>query len=92
MKDNKLKKFVKLKDHLSNYTKLINLNVIPEKEINKFLSFYHDSTAHKNYFILYEKIISEGFYFNNMINKCIAFIKNCTICSMKNKNTFINCN
>ena len=53
------------------------------------MSYYHKITGHKNYRILHEKILSEGFYFNNITLICKEFIKNCELCVMKNKSKFI---
>lgn len=53
------------------------------------MSLYHKITGHKNYCILHDKILSEGFYFNNITLSCNDFIKNCELCSVKNKSNFI---
>jgi hypothetical protein len=53
------------------------------------LKYYHYITGHKNYHILYDKIISEGYYCNALIDKCRDFIKNCNNCVSKNKYKFL---
>ena len=64
--DKRLKKFVEVYDNLTDTKKICNLIVIRKTEINDIMKYYHKITGHKNYRILHEKILSEGFYFNNI--------------------------
>ena len=38
---------------------------------------------------MHDKIINEGYYWNNLNKSCGSYIKNCKICLSKNKNNFI---
>ena len=87
--DKRLKKFVEVYDNLTDTKKICNLTVIRKTEINDIMRYYHKITGHKNYRILHEKILSEGYYFNNITLLCKDFIKNCELCVMKNKGNFI---
>ena len=87
--DKRLKKFVDVYDNLTDTKRICNLSVIRKTEIKDIMSYYHKITGHKNYRILHEKILSEGFYFNNITLICKEFIKNCELCVMKNKSKFI---
>ena len=87
--DKKLKKLVEITDQLNNKKILRNLIVVPNKERNNILSYYHNITGHKNYLILHEKIIKDGYYWNDITISCKEFIKKCDICFMKNKTTFL---
>ncbi len=64
--DKKLMKFVNIKNKDTNLEEFNNLIVVPIKERNKLLEFYHRITGHRNYLILYDKIISENYYWNNI--------------------------
>ena len=63
--------------------------IIPNKIQNDALKIFHSKTGHKNYHFLYDKIISEGYYWNNIVESCKNFIKKCDICQFKNKTSFI---
>ena len=63
--------------------------IIPNKNQNEALKIFHSETCHKNYHFLYDKIISEGFYWNNIVESCKKFIKDCDITQFKNKAIFI---
>ena len=39
--------------------------------------------------ILYDKIISDNFYWHNITESCKNFIKECTLCTSKNKSTIL---
>ena len=84
-KDNKLRKYVSIKDKICNLYILHNLLIVPNNEIEKLLKFYHTNTGHRNYLILHDKIISDGFYWNGITNTCKNFVANCIICQTKNK-------
>ena len=77
-----------IKDNLSELTIMKNLIVIPSNETQLVLKFYHHLTYHKNYHVLYEKIINEAYYWKGIIQDCKTFINNCLICKMKNKTIF----
>ena len=82
-------KIVDVKNPITNEIISKGLTVIPIKERNALLTYYHYITGHKNYHILHDKIISEGYYWNNITDTCKAFIKECTICTNKNKGTLL---
>lgn len=42
------------------------------------LKYYHYIAGHKNYHILYDKIISKGYYCNELVDSCKDYVKNCT--------------
>ena len=84
-----LKKFVDVKDATNNETVTKSLLVVSIKNREKLLNYYHYITEHKNYHILHDKIINEGYYWNNLNKSCRSYIKNCKICLSKNKNNFI---
>ena len=44
--------------------------------------------GHKNYLILYYKIIKENFYWNNLVDSYKEYIQNCNICTTKYKALF----
>ena len=50
-----------LKIQLIMKLKIYNLTIVPKKDQNNLLLFYHTQTGHKNYLILYDKIIKEKF-------------------------------
>ena len=77
-----------IKDSIYNETKIHNLTIVPKKDQNNLLLFYHTQTGHKNYLILNYKIIKENFYWNNLVESCKEYIKNCNICTTKNKALF----
>lgn len=65
-----MKKFVNVNDNINNESEARNLKIISYKERNTVLEIYHKLTGHKNYNILHEKILSEGFYWNNITDTC----------------------
>ena len=67
MKINIFKKYVSVKNKEINITEIHNLFIVPFKERNKLLEFYHYLTGHRNYMILYDKIISENFYWHKIL-------------------------
>ena len=81
-------KLVDVKDAANNETVTKSLLVVPIKDREKLLKYYHYITGHKNYHVLHDKIISEGYYWNNLNESCKYYIKNCNICVCKNKNNF----
>ena len=62
---------------------------MPYNERIKIINFYHFQTGHKNYLILYEKIINEIYFWNSLIDSWKDYIKKCPIYSPKNGNIFI---
>ena len=73
-----------------NNTKIVKLLIIiPKKERIKILKYYHKITGHKNYNILHEKIIAEGYYWNDLTQSCKVFVKNCEICVAKNRTNIL---
>ena len=84
-----LVKLVDVKDPESNGSTIKSLLVVPIKDRENLLKYYHYITGHKNYHILHDKIINEGFYWNNINESCKDYIKNCNICISKNKNIFL---
>ena len=84
-----LLKLVGIKDINTNDIIYKNLKVIPKKERENCLEYFHKITCHKNYHILYYKIIEEGYIWNNLNKDCIDYINNCYICKMKNRANFI---
>jgi len=53
------------------------------------MSYYKNITAYKNYLVLYEKLIEQGYYFNNIVLRYKKFFKNGYICFMKDISKFI---
>lgn len=53
------------------------------------MQYYHFNSGHKNYHILHDLIIEKGYYWNNITNSCIEFIKNSPICVTRNKTSFL---
>ena len=82
-------KIVDVKNPITNEIISKGLTVIPIKERKALLTYYHYITGHKNYHILHDKIISEGYYWNNITDTCKSFINGCTICNNKNKSTLL---
>jgi len=66
VQEKKLIKMIDIKNPISNEIIAKVLTVIPLKDSNKLLAYYHLFTGHKNYHILHDKIISEGYYWNNI--------------------------
>lgn len=79
---------VDIKNPISNEIITKGLTVIPKKDRNKLLTYYHFITGHKNYHILHDKIIDDGYYWNNITESCKNFIKECNICVGKNKSKY----
>ncbi len=77
-------KFVNIKNKDTNLEEFNNLIVVPIKERNKLLEFYHRITGHRNYLILYDKIISDNYYWNNITLSCKNYVKDCVMCNTKN--------
>ena len=84
-----MKKYVEIRDNITDVKILHNLTIIPFGEREKVLKYYHGITGHKNYLILHEKILSEGYYWKNLIISCKKYIKDCDICTMKNRTDFV---
>ena len=53
------------------------------------MEFYHKKTGHKNYLILHERILLEGYYWKNITESCKNFVKNYEIGIIKNKSSFL---
>jgi len=80
---------VDIKNPISNEIITKGLTVIPLKDRNKLLTYGYFIKGHKNYHILHDKIISEGYYWNNITDSCKNFIKECNICFSKNKSSLL---
>ena len=80
---------VDIKNLISNENITKGLIVIPLKAPNKLLTYYYFITEYKNYHILHDKIISQGYYWNNITDSGKNFIKECNICVSNNKSTFL---
>ena len=87
--DKKLRKLVEIKDKHSNISIVHDLIMVSHNEIDNMLKYYHYITEHKNYHILFNKIILEGFYTKALIDRCKDYIKNCSNCVSKNKTKFL---
>ena len=87
--DKRLRKFVEIKDKINDTKVTHNLIIVPYSETEKIMEFYHKKTGHKNYLVLHEKILLEGYYWKRITVSCKNFVKNCEISIMKNKSTFI---
>ena len=81
-----MKKFVNVNDNINNESQIRNLTIIPSKELNNVMEIYHKITGHKNYNILHEKILLEGYYWNYITDSYKEFKKTSSICIVRNKN------
>ena len=87
--DKRLKKFVEIKDKINDTKVIHNLIILHYSKTEKMMEFYHKKIGHKIYLILHEKNILVGYYWKNITVSCKNYVKNCEICIMKNKSTFI---
>ena len=88
-KDRKLYKYVNVIDNLSYKSIIKNLQIVPQKALNKILLFYHELTDHRNYHILTDKIKNDGFYWNTLTEDCKDYIKVCVSCTTKNRTNIL---
>ena len=80
---------VDIKNPITNENKTKGLTIVPLKDHNNLLGYYHFITGHKNYHIFHDKIISEENYWNNITDSCKTYIKECNIYTSKNKTTLL---